>query len=330
MSGIIRIAAGGEHSLALAADGTVWAWGRSAEGQLGNVTLTPQASPVIVSGFTGTITAVAAGDQHSMALDADGVVWTWGRNDEGELGLGSTGGAHAAPATLSRPAGFGNVVGVATGKQHSFALTDDGRAWAWGSNATGQLGVSGDAQSSVPLLLPGLSEVVSIDGGDGHSVALMADGGVWTWGANDVGQLGNGGTTNNAHPTPLASLTAAPNGDMDLDPDSDGLTTAAEWRLGTDPFNADTNGDGMPDGLSVQLGISPTNPDTDGDGISNRDELRLGTNPLRADTDGDGVPDGIDAFPLDPTRWNATEPDTGDHTPPTIFLWEPENAIPLH
>jgi alpha-tubulin suppressor-like RCC1 family protein len=330
MPGITRIAAGGEHSLALSASGAVWAWGRNAEGQLGNAALTPQTSPISVAGFTSTITALAAGDQHSLALDSDGLAWAWGRNDEGELGLGSTGGTHTAPAPIVRPAGLGKVVGLAAGKQHSLAWMDDGRAWSWGANGAGQLGVSAGEQSATPMLLPVLREVVSLGGGDTHSVALAVEGHVWTWGGNDGGQLGDGDTLNRTQPASLASLTAAPNDHLLLDPDNDGLTTAAELRLGTDPYNADTNGDGVPDGLAVRLGISPTSLDTDGDGISNRDEIRLGTNPLRADTDGDGVPDGMDAFPLDPTRWDATQPDSSDHTPPTITLWEPENAIPLH
>jgi hypothetical protein len=69
--------------------------------------------------------------------------------------------------------------------------------------------------------------------------------------------------------------------------------------------------------------------DSDGDGILNAQELILGLNPFRADSDGDGVPDGQDAFPLDPTRWQAPVGDPNDHTAPTIILTEPANAILL-
>jgi alpha-tubulin suppressor-like RCC1 family protein len=114
-----------------------------------------------------------------------------------------------------------------------------------------------------------------------------------------------------------------------MDPDGDGLSNAQEQALGTDPNNRDTNGDGMPDGAEFQAGLSPTSNDVDGDGLTNAQELALGTNPFLADTDGDGVPDGQDAYPLDPTRWQAPAPDPNDHTPPTITLTEPAGATLL-
>ena len=112
------------------------------------------------------------------------------------------------------------------------------------------------------------------------------------------------------------------------DTDADGLSNIEEYRRGTDPLLADSNGDGLDDGTTVHLGRDPLSLDSDGDGVPNQDELRRGTDPLRADTDGDGAPDGIDCFPLDPTRW-ACPGDPQDHTPPAITLLEPANAIPL-
>ncbi|TCO82168.1 fibronectin type III domain protein [Chthoniobacter flavus] len=113
-----------------------------------------------------------------------------------------------------------------------------------------------------------------------------------------------------------------------LDADGDGLTNAQELALGTDPLNWDTNGDGLSDLTDILLGYDPKNMDLDGDGLTNAQELAMGINPFVADTDGDGVPDGLDAFPLDPTRWQLPVI-PGDTTPPVITLFEPIGAVPV-
>jgi alpha-tubulin suppressor-like RCC1 family protein len=127
-------------------------------------------------------------------------------------------------------------------------------------------------------------------------------------------------------PSAVARADYALAGDPQADPDHDGLTTAQEQVLGTDPLNLDTNGDGIPDGAEVAMGLSPTNPDMDGDGVLNAVEIAQHTDPFKPDTDGDGVADGTDCFPLDPTKSECQAPDPDDHTPPTITLLEPANA----
>ena len=114
-----------------------------------------------------------------------------------------------------------------------------------------------------------------------------------------------------------------------LDTDGDGLTDGQELYYGTSASNSDTNGDGIPDKTAIQSGISATSLDTDGDGVSNAQEIISGTNPFLFDTDGDGVADNLDAFPLDPSRWEAPAGTPGDVTAPQIVLITPENATPL-
>jgi alpha-tubulin suppressor-like RCC1 family protein len=87
-SGVSAIAAGGDHSIALKSDGTVWAWGDNQLGQLGNGNNIASNTPVQVSGLTD-VTAIAAGDNHSLALKDDGTVWAWGDNQFGQLGDGT-------------------------------------------------------------------------------------------------------------------------------------------------------------------------------------------------------------------------------------------------
>jgi K319-like protein len=119
----------------------------------------------------------------------------------------------------------------------------------------------------------------------------------------------------------------------DSDPDRDGLGTADEYRYGTNPLDADTNDDGLLDGAAVEAGISPTSLDVDGDGLTNDEERSRGTDPFNRDTDGDTAVagdlglDGVDCFPLDPTRWLCPPFDPNDHTPPVIQLREPVGAV---
>ena len=88
LTGVVAIAAGGYHSLALKSDGTVWAWGCNDCGQLGDGSTTNRLTPVPVSGLTGVV-AIAGGDYHSLALKSDGTVWAWGYNGYGQLGDGT-------------------------------------------------------------------------------------------------------------------------------------------------------------------------------------------------------------------------------------------------
>jgi alpha-tubulin suppressor-like RCC1 family protein len=96
LNGVTKVAAAGGfdgfngigHALALKSDGTVSAWGRNTDGQLGDGTLTQRLSPVAVTGLTGAI-AIAASQFHSLALKSDGTVWAWGNNSVGQLGDGT-------------------------------------------------------------------------------------------------------------------------------------------------------------------------------------------------------------------------------------------------
>jgi alpha-tubulin suppressor-like RCC1 family protein len=194
-------------------DGTVWAWGSNFAGELGNGSSTDSSIPVQVSGLTG-VTAIAAGDSHSLAVRGDGTAWAWGYNFDGELGNGTTTFNESTPVQVSALTG---LTAIAAGGNHSLAMRGDGTVWAWGSNFAGELGNGTTTNASTPVQVSAPSSVNAIAAGGIHSLAMRGDGTVWAWGDNSLGELGNG-TTNSAS-TPvqvsgLAGVTAIAAGDL--------------------------------------------------------------------------------------------------------------------
>jgi len=135
--------------------------------------------------------AVAAGGSHTVSLKSDGTVWTWGGNNFGQLGDGTTN-SGTVPVRVS---GLTSVVAVAAGTQHTVILKSDGTVWTWGYNFYGQLGDGTTTNRTIPTPVNGLSGVVAVAAGGNFTVALKSDGTMWAWGRNAEGQLGDGTTT---------------------------------------------------------------------------------------------------------------------------------------
>ena len=199
------VAGGGGHSLALREDGTVWAWGENAVGQLGDGTSTSRSEPVQVVGLSSVRSVTAGLGEHSLAVREDGSVWAWGGNAWGELGDGSSG-VDAHREVPVQVVGLTNVRSVAAGGFHSLAVREDGTVWAWGKNDSGQLGDGSTVDRSSPVQVAGLANVRSVAAGGRHSLALLEDGSVWAWGDNGFGQLGDGGTTSRSSAQQVVGL----------------------------------------------------------------------------------------------------------------------------
>lgn len=121
------------------ASATILAWGEYRFGQLGDGTGTDSGTPIPVRLPPGTaVTAIAAGNEHSLALTSTGTVLAWGNNSFGQLGDG-TNTSRITPVTVSLPPGT-TVTAIAAGRSHSLAVTSAGTALAWGNNSFGQLG----------------------------------------------------------------------------------------------------------------------------------------------------------------------------------------------
>jgi alpha-tubulin suppressor-like RCC1 family protein len=182
-----QVVAGWDYSLALQTNGTLWAWGRNDNGQLGDGTTTVRSFPEVVGGISNVW--VAAGDEtHTIAADANGTVWTWGYNGQGQLGNG-TYTNYCSPLAIS---GVSKVVRVAVGEYHTMAVKSDGTVWTWGQNNYGTLGIGSSSPdyTNWPVQAVGLTQIIGVTAGAWHSVALRANGTVWTWGNNGSGQLG--------------------------------------------------------------------------------------------------------------------------------------------
>ncbi|MEU7023836.1 Ig-like domain repeat protein [Streptomyces sp. NPDC046203] len=199
---VTALASGSNHTLALTADGRVYAWGWNAYGQLGDGTTTDRATPVPVDLPAGTtITAVAAGDngEFSLAATSDGHVLGWGLNRYGQLGNGTTLDS-ITPTEASLPAGT-QVTDLAAGAGHSLALTSTGSVYAWGLNGSGQLGDGTTTDRHTPVqILPAGSGIAALTAGAIHSLLMTTDGRVYAWGDNTFGGLGDGTTTQRNEP----------------------------------------------------------------------------------------------------------------------------------
>ena len=145
-----------------------------------------------------SMTTIAGGYSHSVLLNSDGTVWTWGSNSYGELGYVGTGSINLEPRQVP---GLSGMTAVAAGTSHNLVLKSDGTVWAWGSNSNGQLGNAGP-NSTTPVQVSGLSGVTAIAAGGDQSLALKSDGTVWYWGYDPTAYQ-NKRTT----PTQMASLT---------------------------------------------------------------------------------------------------------------------------
>ena len=152
-----------------------------------------------------TFAKIVGGYNHFVALKADGTVWTWGYNANGELGLEDN-----TNRTKPTQTNMKNVVDIAAGANHTMVLKKDGTVWETGYNSKGQLGdgttTSSNTFHKVKLNGDGdyLENIVQIAAENNTSHVLTADGSVYSYGYNYYGQFGNNTTTDeSANPYPV-------------------------------------------------------------------------------------------------------------------------------
>lgn len=204
-SPVTAIAAAARISFAIKNDGTLWAWGTSAKGQLGAGATTSSVNPIKIG---DEFAAVSASFGHSLGLKKNGTLWAWGDNSFGQLGDNST-----TASTVPTQIGGDTYTAISAGLNFSLAIKSDGTLWAWGDNSFKQLGIgdnppancttssiSGYAFCPVPVQVGGDNSYTAISAGTGHALALKTDHSLWAWGYNHYGELGNDSTTDSAVP----------------------------------------------------------------------------------------------------------------------------------
>ena len=218
-----QIAAGGFSGYAIREDNTLWSWGYNSKGELGDGSVTTRSSPVqVVSTSLSSPVLISAGSQYALAVDNNGLVWSWGANQLGQLGLGSwsPGDYRISPVqVVNNSAGsppLSNIVQISSAYTNSLALDSSGNIWAWGINGFGGMGVGIIGVSSPQpaaiestlgqFILFGGESPVQIASGQYHSLALSSDGTVWSVGYNAFGQLGDLTITNRSAAVQISGL----------------------------------------------------------------------------------------------------------------------------
>jgi alpha-tubulin suppressor-like RCC1 family protein len=192
----VAVAAGGNHSLIVTASGKVFACGDNTYGQLARSSTTVSSGTLVEVNFPGLstkIVSVVAGADHNLAVDEDGGVWVWGRNNYGQLGKGNRSVAERTPSELNLGDGV-FAESVAAGFSHSLILTTDGEVLGFGRNNSGQTGQVATtsivtAPSPIYKGLIELSEIRSISAGTDSSFAIAESGQLYSWGYNAYGEL---------------------------------------------------------------------------------------------------------------------------------------------
>jgi alpha-tubulin suppressor-like RCC1 family protein len=194
---------GDAHSLAVTADGKLYAWGRGGNGRLGLGNTVYRSSPVQVGALTTWAQSAASG-LFSAALKTDGTLWSWGENGDGQLGQNDT-------VDRSSPVQIGALTtwaSISVGEKQAFAVTVSGELYVWGSGGSGRLGTGNTNYVSSPVQVGSLTNWHKTSSGVNHTLAIKTDGTLWAWGQNYNGALGTNNQTTYSSPVIVGALTS--------------------------------------------------------------------------------------------------------------------------
>ncbi|KAF5095067.1 hypothetical protein D0Z00_003292 [Geotrichum galactomycetum] len=205
--GIVKLAVGGTHVLAIDKEGRLWSWGQNDSGVLGRATKenddeveddwiinSKESTPKRVENIPESVVFVdvAATDNLSIALTDEGQLYAWGTfNDEGNKCFKKGVDIQREPVHVTAVSG---IVQISGGKDHVLILDKSGDVYAWGVGTSNQLGITVNSQLRTfvfgPLKVPGVKNIKHISAGEFHSFAVDSEGEVYAWGLNNFGQCG--------------------------------------------------------------------------------------------------------------------------------------------
>jgi len=229
---VIQVEVGYSYSCALFNNGEVWKWGYGANGERGDGDATGTVGiPRRVIGLNDVrIVKISQGQysqavdaHHTMALDEDGFVWTWGYNGQGQLGLGHTNSSASATRIPRTYFGGRRVIDIMAASNNGggcYVRTSDDVLYAWGVNTVGQCGDGSTTNRLRPVLMSNWDPLANngirkwqYTGESGSGVLMILDGNgfIWHCGYNGFGQAGNGTQVQNNQ---LVKVTTTPGGSI--------------------------------------------------------------------------------------------------------------------
>jgi alpha-tubulin suppressor-like RCC1 family protein len=176
-------------SAGIKSDGTLWVWGNSANGSLGNANMVVVSTPITT--FLGGTNwkQVSCGMENIVSIKTDGTLWLWGGNSYGQLGNSSFSLSSTPITTLT---GGTNWKQVSCGKNTVTAIKTDGTLWGWGNSNAGQVGSSYIGSHLTPVTtFVGGTNWKQVSCSYRHTAAVKTDGTLWIWGLSLQGVLGN-------------------------------------------------------------------------------------------------------------------------------------------
>ena len=168
--------------------GQVWGWGYNIWGGLGNGTILNTKTPVSILGSKKTFCGIAVGESHTIALDHNNKIWSWGGNNSGQLGINQTIIKYTPISILGSNKTFCSI----SSSNDVIGLDKNGRVWGWGYNNFGELGTNSSFFPLTPVSILGVNKTFcNISSGQRYTALLDKNGQVWGLGYNDFAQLGD-------------------------------------------------------------------------------------------------------------------------------------------